>query len=69
MMGSRLIRAIQRLWLGYDPTTTFFCDGCLQKFTGRRFVAPPLRRRPNGHRWDMLCIRCSKGRHYPVSSE
>ncbi len=63
-MGSRLIRAIQRLWVGYDPTTTFECDGCHQKFTGRRFVVPPLRRYPNGPMWNTLCIPCSKGRHW-----
>ncbi len=63
-MGSRLVRAIQRHRLGYDPSATCVCDGCHRKFTGHRYVAPPIHRRLPDHMVDLLCPRCAKGRDW-----
>ncbi len=64
-MGSRLVGAIQRrLQLGYDPSATCVCDGCHRKFTGHRYVAPPIHRRLPDHMVDLLCPRCAKGRRW-----
>ncbi len=50
--------------LGYDPSTTCVCDGCHRRFTGHRYVEPPVYRRLDGHMLDLLCPRCSKGRRW-----
>ncbi len=50
--------------LSYDPSATCVCDGCHRKFTGHRYVAPPIRRRLHGHMVDLLCPRCAKGRRW-----
>ena len=68
-MGSRLVGAIQRHRLGYDPSATFVCDGCHRKFTGHPYVAPPVHRRLPGHMVDVLCPGCAKGRRWTPPSE
>ncbi len=50
--------------LGYDPSATCVCDGCHRKFTGHRYVAPPIHRRLPDHMVDLLCPRCAKGRDW-----
>ncbi len=52
------------LQLGYDPSATCVCDGCHRKFTGHRYVAPPIHRRLPDHMVDLLCPRCAKGRRW-----
>ena len=63
---------IQRLWLGYDPDTSYVCEECRREFTGRRYAGPPKPRHldmteqdrgSTGFKWRVLCPECAS--RYP----